>query len=264
MSQSHQKKHLLSLLGASVLVMSPVQATADAPAAGDDWQYAASLYMYAPGIKGSTAAGSDIDVRFDTLLDNLNMTFMGAFEARRGQWSVLADVLYLNVGANGGAQVPLTGPLGRSLDIEADASLKLRGWVLGAVGGYNLYDTAQASVDVIAGLRYLEVKASFGLGLQGRRLGRAIEADASDVVWDGVVGVRGRANLAGEWFLPFYLDVGAGDSDLTWQALAGIGYRFDWGDVSLAYRHLEWDLGSSGAIDDISFGGPQLTATFRF
>jgi hypothetical protein len=79
-----------------------------------------------------------------------------------------------------------------------------------------------------------------------------------------VVGVKGRANLSGDWFLPFYLDVGTGDSDLTWQALAGVGYRFDWGDVSLTYRYLKWDLGSSSPIDDISFGGPQLTATFRF
>jgi hypothetical protein len=28
-------------------------------------------------IKGTTAAGSDIDVSFDTLLDNLNTTFCG-------------------------------------------------------------------------------------------------------------------------------------------------------------------------------------------
>jgi hypothetical protein len=264
MSQSHQKKQLLSLLGASALLVGPVQAAADAPAAGDDWRYAASLYFFAPGIKGSTAAGSDIDVSFDTLISNLNMTFMGAFEARKGKWFALADVLYLNVGANGGAEVPLTSPLGQPLGLKADASLKQRGWVFGAVGGYNVYDTSQASVDVIAGLRYLEMKASFGLSLQGRRLGRAVESSAIGVVWDGVVGVKGRANFNGDWFVPFYLDVGTGDSDLTWQVLAGVGYRFDWGDVSLAYRHLKWDLGSSSPIDDIRFDGPQLTANFRF
>jgi len=118
MSQSHQKKHLLSLLAVSALLV----ATADAPAAGDDWQHAASLYMFAPGVKGSTAAGSDIDVSFDTLLDNLNMTFMGAFEVRKGKWSVLADVLYLNVGANGGGEVPVTTPDGAPLGLKVDAA----------------------------------------------------------------------------------------------------------------------------------------------
>jgi hypothetical protein len=246
------------------LVSAPLDAGAADSGDSDRWKYAASLYFFAPAVKGSTASGSDIDVSFDTLISNLNMTFMGAFEARKGKWSALADMLYLNVGANGGAKVPLTDPQGNPLGIEADASLKLRGWVLGAVGGYNVYDTSEASVDLIAGLRYLEMKASFGLGLEGQSLGRAIESDASGVVWDGVVGVKGRADLSGDWFVPFYLDVGTGESDLTWQALAGVGYHFDWGDVSLAYRHLKWDLGSRSPIDDISFGGPQLTATFRF
>ena len=262
MCHSRCTKYPLTLLAAGALLLSPLQSVAEGTA--DDWEYAVSLYFFAPDINGSTASGSDIDVSFDTLLDNLNMTFMSAFEVRKGKWSALADVLYLNVGANGGADVPLTGPLGRPLGIKADASVKVRGWVLSALGGYNVYDTAQASVDVVAGLRYLELKASFDLGLQGRRLGRAIEANASGVVWDGVVGVRGQANLTDDWFIPFHLDVGAGDSDLTWQALAGVGYRFDWGEVSLTYRHLDWDLGSSSAIDDLSFSGPQLTATFRF
>lgn len=263
----HLRPHrwiLPTLLCASAATTYPVTAEAADTTSGNDWQYSASLYMFAPAIKGTTAAGSDIDVSFDTLIHNLNMTFMGAFEARKGKWSALVDVLYLNVGANEGAQVPLTDSLGRPLGIQADASLKLRGWVLDAVGGYNVYDTSQASVDVIAGLRYLEMKTSFGLGLQGQRLGQAIESDTNATVWDGVVGVKGRANLAGDWFLPFYLDVGTGDSDLTWQVLAGIGYRFDWGDVSLAYRYLKWDLGSSSPIDDIGFSGPHLTATFRF
>jgi len=52
-------------------------------------------------------------------------------------------------------------------------------------------------------------------------------------VWDVVIGVRGHANLNRQWYLPYQLDIGAGQSDLTWQAAGGIGYRFDWGDVNL-------------------------------
>lgn len=45
---------------------------------------------------------------------------------------------------------------------------------------------------------------------------------------DGIVGVKGRLALgsASGWFVPHYADVGAGDSHLTWQAMAGIGYAF--------------------------------------
>lgn len=259
-------KHLPALLGAATLLIGPIEAAAETAKTDSDWQYGLSLYFFAPSIKGSTAAGSDIDVGFDTLLDNLNMTFMGAFEARKGRWSILADALYLNVGASSGAEVPVTGPgpLGLTRTFEADARVKQRGWVLSLLGGYNLRDDDKLKLDAIAGLRYLEMKATFSLGLESRRFGRAVEQSALGVAWDGVVGVRGRAKLSPRWHLPFHLDLGAGDSELTWQAAGGIGYRFDWGDLDLTYRHLHWDLASGNNLDHISFSGPQLTATIRF
>ncbi len=88
--------------------------------------------------KRTTAADSDIDVRFDTLLDNLNMSFVGAFEARKDRWSVLADVLYPNVGANEGAKVPVATPSGNQLGLRIKAGVKGRGWVLSFLGGSRL------------------------------------------------------------------------------------------------------------------------------
>ena len=108
------------------------------------------------------------------------------------------------------------------------------------------------------------MKNELSLGSQGRSFGRPIEVSALGAVWDAVAGVRGRARLEGNWYLPFHLDVGTGESDLTWQVAGGVGYRFDWGDVDLVYRHLEWDFDSDNALDDVSFSGPQLTARFRF
>jgi hypothetical protein len=56
--------------------------------AADDWRFAGTLCLWAAGINGETVGGADIDVDFDTLLDNLDMGFMGAVEARRGTaWS---------------------------------------------------------------------------------------------------------------------------------------------------------------------------------
>ena len=151
----------------------------------------------------------------------------------------------------------MTGPTGATRGLKVEGGVKVRGWVLTFLGGYEVYDTPLASVDVVAGLRYLEMKNEFSLGLRSRPFGRPIEVSAQDAVWDGVAGVRGRAKLEGNWSLPFYLDVGTGSSDLTWQAAGGVGYRFDWGDIDLVYRHLEWDFGSGSALDDVSFSGPQ-------
>jgi hypothetical protein len=58
------------------------------------------------------------------------------------------------------------------------------------------------------------------------------------------VGVKGRYTFGddGKWFVPFYLDVGTGQSQLTWQISSGLGYSTT-GVLSL--RH--------GGISTISF-----------
>ncbi len=62
------------------------------------------------------------------------------------------------------------------------------------------------------------------------------------------------------------VDIGAGESEFTWQATAGVGYRAgDTVDVALVYRHLEWDIDDSArVIDDIDFSGPTLGVIFRW
>lgn len=65
-------------------------------------------------------------------------------------------------------------------------------------------------------------------------------------------------------YVPYYVDVGTGQSDLTWQASAGLAYRFHWGDVSLLYRYIKWELDSGSPLDNISFGGPLLAAKLVF
>ncbi len=85
---------------------------------------------------------------------------------------------------------------------------------------------------------------------------------------DAVIGVKGKYAFANanRWSIPYYLDIGAGDSDFTWQALTGISYQAaNWVDVALTYRHMEWDLTSTdGIIKNVNFDGPALGATFHF
>lgn len=73
--------------------------TLPVPALAQDsgWDFSASIYAWVPGL------GATVDTPFGELeskstgsnvLDNLDMAFMGAFEARKDQWSVLLDLLY--------------------------------------------------------------------------------------------------------------------------------------------------------------------------
>jgi len=44
---------------------------------GDDWQLEADLYLCAAGVNGETAIGSEIDLSFTDLINNLYMALMG-------------------------------------------------------------------------------------------------------------------------------------------------------------------------------------------
>ena len=66
------------------------------------------------------------------------------------------------------------------------------------------------------------------------------------------------------WVVPYYVDVGTGESKFTWQANAGVGYCFDWGALVASWRYLSYDFKSGGHIDSLSFSGPLIGVAFKF
>jgi hypothetical protein len=81
-----------------------------------------------------------------------------------------------------------------------------------------------------------------------------------------MVGLKGRVNFGQDrkWFVPYYADVGTGDSDVTWQAFGGLGYAFDWGDLVAVWRYLDYNMPSSYDLKELTLNGAALGATFRF
>jgi hypothetical protein len=56
--------------------------------------------------------------------------------------------------------------------------------------------------------------------------------------------------------VPFYLDVGTGQSQLTWQISGGIGYSFTWGSVFATWRYLDYKFQSGKPLDSTNMSGP--------
>ena len=84
-------------------------------------------------------------------------------------------------------------------------------------------------------------------------------------LWDAVVGIRGKFNLAKRWFMPYVLDIGTGDSDYTWHASGGIGYQFDKFQLLALYRYMHWEFDDSfSLLKDLTLKGPLVGAMFRF
>ena len=254
-----------TLLPAALCAGTALWLPAQAQGGSDDWDLAATVYLWGAGIQGETGGGAQVDVGFDTLIRNLNMAFMGAFEARRSKWSAGVDLVYLNVGANDSGTVPLRHASGAAVDLDVAASVETKGWVLNLQGGYNL-------VQCRPGKRRCHPRGTLsgpGPGLQFGAGGRSIRGPAG---YRGVAGRLGRHPggpgpvLLGPALVPS-LPSRCGDGRLRSDLASGRrrdAYGFDWGEVSLVYRHMAWDFGSGEPLDHIDFSGPLLAATWRF
>ncbi len=231
------------------------------------WQQRILVYGWLPTTMDGTLnydIGGNEFVSVDTsdLIDSLEMVFMAAYEARKDKWSFKADMIYLDL-ANS-LENAVTGPLGR--EIGAAADLSMTAWLLGFYGGYNMVESSNSIFDLIVGARYLSMDVDTVIEFNGPLPGNLPLAnlDQSAELWDAVVGFKGSYSINENWFLPYHFDIGGGDSDLTWQALAAVGYRYGWGDLLLAYRHLSYDQGDTGLIQDLTLSGPAIAVNFNF
>lgn len=260
---------------AVVAALVPFHAHADSTAG--DWQWDATVYMYLPSIGGETSFppsgdGPSVDVSADAILDSLNFAFMGALGARKGPWGVATDVIYLDLGSSKkGTRNFQLGQLELPASVDADLNLDITGWLWTLTGSYALVQQERVSMDVLAGVRMLDLEETLRWQLNGDISTlplpeRSGTGSAEATQWDAIVGVKGRASFGaeGNWYVPYYLDVGTGDSDLTWQGLVGLGYSFDSIDVVGVWRYLDYDLGDDTPITSIDFNGPALGVTFRF
>lgn len=241
----------------------------------DRWHWQAAIYAYLPAIGGKTtfpSSGTDVSVDAQTIIENLKMTFMGTIEGHRGEWGVFTDLVYVDVGDTRSRTRDFT--IGGN-DLPADASARLRldikatVWTLAAAR--RVVPDAASPVSLLAGVRLFDVRQTLDWGLSGNvalvPLGvREGRQSASLSNWDAIVGVKGRYALApkSRWFLPYYADIGTGESKLTWQLMGGVGYAFGWGDVVGAWRHVDYRMDSGQAIERMNFSGPTLAAVFRW
>jgi hypothetical protein len=243
----------------------------------DSWQFGVSIYGWFPDVEGKTAftqpgGSNEFKIDIDNILDNLEFTLMGTFDVRKGRWGILTDVIYMDVGGSQtGTREATIGGNELPVNASANVDLDLKSWIWTLTGYYRALDQPGMTLDVVAGARYLDVEQKVNWDVTGNVgsipiPGRTGSAEVSLTNWDALIGLRGRFAFGAQnaWFVPYYFDVGAGDSDFTWQGIAGLGYAFHWGEIAAVWRYLSYDLPSGSAIDDMSFSGPAIGVTFRW
>ena len=110
---------------------------------------------------------------------------------------------------------------------------------------------------------YYELTGSVGpIPIEDRE--GSVEVDETN--WDAIVGVKGRAYLGSDrrWFVPYYFDIGAGESKLTYQAMGGVGYSFGRWDLFAAWRYLDYEFKSGSKVEELNFSGPGVAVQFRW
>ncbi len=239
----------------------------------------ATTNLNLPPIVGGGTVTSTTSVGFGELLNHINFGAMVAADAQYDRFSVLTDFLYLNLGGVASQfksvnfpnypRIPISGLAQASGGLHLSAPI----WTL--AGGYTLLKGDWGNLDVIAGFRYLGINAtidySLGFTVTGPRgrsqaFGGVGDVSGSLNLFNGIGGFRGRIRLGDTGlFIPYYFDIGAGGSNLTWQIASGIGYQTKWADLSLTYRYLSFEQGNNNPVlQHLWVEGPMIMADFRF
>lgn len=271
----------------ALLAFAPVTPTQaqTVPRAEPGWQFSVTPYAWVPSIDGTLRYqlpgkfgqdSADVTTENFSVLDVLNFAAMLSAEARYQRYSVLTDLIYMDLGATGSKlrEVNFAGSgntgVGGHLDRGSETSMKGSLWTL--MGGYTVAQGDWGHADVTGGFRLFSLSTETNIRLAGdvsapggsTSFSRNARLSSNGTLVDGIIGLRGRITLGSGFHVPYAFDIGAGSSSLTWQASGGLGYQMSWGSVALGWRHLSYQQGSTDLIQDLSFSGPFLALNFTF
>jgi hypothetical protein len=245
----------LSILLLAALFLGVSTASAQEKSA-DQWQFDTTVYLWGATVKATTATGDPLLINFGTIIKNLDFAGMVTMGARKNKFSMLADVIYMDLSDSKRREGEFLGQ-----SITGKVEIGMQTLVLNLIGGYNLIDSGKNVFDVAAGARYLDVAVDGTIKINDQKR----KSSASDHTWDAVIGIKGRHNYSDGHYLNYYADVGGGDSKITWQAAANFSYDYKKFTGLVGYRYLKWNFSNDApALDDIVIHGPYLGIKLRF
>ncbi len=242
---------LLVLSLSSMLGHAPAHAQSES----DGWEYRLTPYLWLPRIDGTlkydvperndggqTGEGSpNVSVGPTDWLDLLNYGLLLNGSARKDKFSISSDIVYLSMTSKNDGRITSVDRPDLAPRLPVDASLNvdtrtdLDGVIFSLSLGYAIRETERSTVDLYGGVRYLGVDVDTRWDLAAAITGPNNEIllpsqgsiGVDKDILDAVAGFRGEFKVgSGCWSFPWAIDVGAGDSDLTWNALAGLSCRF--------------------------------------
>lgn len=251
------------------------------PSATDSgWRFSLTPYLWVPTVSGelrygprdNTAANVKVDPK--NVVDALQFALTFGAEARHGRFTLATDLLYLDLGHQASqvrsVDFGASGRVQASTNLGTQSQLSTFLWTLAP--GYTLLEGAWGHLDLQAGFRVLSLRSRTDVQLssdvtgprQGESFTRTGRLSASEQIWDGIIGIRGRLDLGSGFHLPYAADVGGGGSSLTWQVQGGLGYSTGWAGVVAGYRYLSYQQSGNALVQELNMGGPFIALNMRF
>jgi hypothetical protein len=215
-------------------------------------------YVWFSGLGGEVTLphGSEsFNADFGDIFESMKFSFMGIFEARRQNFSLVLDLMYLNL--QQGIPVPGHGAY-------SGGSSRVKTTEASVIGLFTLLDQPDGRFELGGGLRAWWLNSEINLD-PGLLPGRSVDQTTNWV--DPVIAARGSVRLNDRLSLTGYGDIGGFGvgSEFTWQAIATLDWRIsDRFSASVGYRWVQIDYEASRAKIDLDMSGPIIGASFRF
>lgn len=222
------------------------------------WSFKASPYLWLPNTKVgiSTPRGNvNGELGIEDAVQALDFAFMGSFEAYRNKWSLIGDLLYLNLEER--EDTPFGG-----LFTKAEVGTQITAFT--GLAAYRVYEDDGFSLDFGGGFRSMSLEAD--VVLSGGLLPTESSSRSDDWI-DPIVALRGRYDFDEKWFGTLYVDGGGFGvgSEQTYQVAATVGYNLNeqWSLVG-GWRYLDFKRVKNGNTLDFGQSGIVLGASYRF
>ena len=233
-------------------------------ASASGWEFQATLYLWATALNGSVGIRNlptaKVDASFADILEDLDGAVMAAFLAKRGDWMILADLVYADLSDSA------TLSVANSPRLKFEQSLL----IASAVAGYRLpFSTPDLDLSLTAGLRYQRLETT--TSLTSGAFPVSVQSRTTKQWLDPIVGLALQYDINDRWFLNGLADIGGFGvgSQLTAQGFLAAGYR--WNDrvsTAVGYRALytDYESGSGASRFDYeaTMHGPFMSLGFRF